>query len=99
MGALLAKGLIAGAVVVGVGWLTAKGKTTASALLIQIPVISLGALWAAAAVSRENLTSVSGKMDHLGFSGLSLKPKYRAAYLGPIQPRPLGLGNRVAYLH
>lgn len=62
MGALIAKGLIAGVVVVGVGFLSEKGKTTASALLIQIPVISLGALWAAAAVSRANLASVSGKM-------------------------------------
>lgn len=62
MGALISKGVIAGAVVVCVGLLAGKGKSTAAALLIQIPVISLGALWAAATVNRENLSTVSGKM-------------------------------------
>lgn len=44
-----------GAVTVLAGWLARRQETTLAALLVHLPVISLGAFWAASASGRQTM--------------------------------------------
>lgn len=56
---LILKALIIALVGVGAGWLARSGWSNLAALIIQLPLISIGALWVAG--SKSALAEFSGK--------------------------------------
>lgn len=59
--ALIIKSLVVGGVVFIIGLFAQGGRTALAALMIHLPVFSLGALWVAASLSRNTVREVSGK--------------------------------------
>lgn len=94
MTALIIKSAAVGGVVLIIGLLAQGGRTALAALLIQLPVFSVGALWVAAGLGRDTIQTVSGKaliasvvwISYMGSVFLMLKytslPSWAAILIG-----------------
>lgn len=58
---LIIKSVVVGVVVFIIGLAAQGGRTALAALMIHLPVFSLGALWVATSLGRDTVQSVSGK--------------------------------------
>lgn len=58
---LVLKGVVVGAIVVGIGLLSQSGRTALAGLMVQLPILALGALWAAHSAGRAAVQDVALK--------------------------------------